>query len=342
MKPPEFPRDETERLRALHSLNILDTPPEERFDRLTRIARRLFDVPIALVSLIDENRQWFKSNLGLEVRETPREISFCGHAILGEEVFIIPDATADERFADNPLVVGEPGIRFYAGCPLRHPDGSRLGTLCIIDTKPRELSGEDIETLKDLASMAERELAAIQLATLDELTGISNRRGFMLLGQHTLSLCRRRRLCATLAYIDLDAFKQINDTLGHEEGDRVLAAFADRLAATCRESDIYARLGGDEFVILFVDATRPVAQEALDRLRTVTGGADGKEAGRGEPSFSYGLVEFDPGRHDSIEALVREADALMYQHKRSGSGQESADVTCVTATGTGSAGERAE
>ena len=133
MQSPDFPPDEAFRLRTLTSLSILDTPAEERFDRLTRLAQRLFNVPIALVSLIDSNRQWFKSCQGLDVRETPRDVSFCAHAILGNDLLVVPDAAADARFADNPLVTGEPFIRFYAGCPLKAPNGSLLGTLCVID-----------------------------------------------------------------------------------------------------------------------------------------------------------------------------------------------------------------
>ncbi len=159
MKKPDIPRDEEARLNTLRSLNILDTPSEERLDCLTRIAKRQFGVPIALVSLVDEDRQWFKSCLGLSVRETPRDISFCGHSILNNEILVIPDTTKDERFADNPLVTNEPKIRFYAGCPLEFMDGSRLGTLCIIDQQPRNLSDDNLKTLKDLASIAERELA---------------------------------------------------------------------------------------------------------------------------------------------------------------------------------------
>ena len=196
MRKPDIPENEESRLRTLRSLSILDTSPEERFDRLTRMARRMFDVPIALVTMVDENRQWFKSCNGLGISETSRDISFCGHAILGDEVFIILDATKDERFADNPLVVNEPNIRFYAGCPLRSSDGSKIGTLCIIDQKPRNLSDEDIEALKDLAATAERELAAIELATIDELTNINNRRGFMMIGQHFLKLCVREKIRA--------------------------------------------------------------------------------------------------------------------------------------------------
>jgi GAF domain-containing protein len=217
MKTPPAPINEAQRLDALHSLRILDTPPEERFDRLTRLARRLFDVPQALVSLVDEDRQWFKSHSGTEVTETPRDVSFCGHAILGDEVFVVPDACQDPRFADNPLVTGEPGIRFYAGCPLSVGSGLRIGTLCIIDYRAREFSAEDAELLQDLARMAEQELSAIRMATVDELTQLCNRRGFEALGDHALSLCRRLDRPSSLLYLDLDRFKAVNDLFGHAD-----------------------------------------------------------------------------------------------------------------------------
>lgn len=158
MQEPTIPSNEALRLAALRSLNILDTPPEERFDRITRLAQRVFDVPIALVSLVDTNRQWFKSCQGLDVSETPRSISFCGHAILHDIPLVIPDASKDPRFADNPLVTSPPNIRFYAGQPLKAGDGSRIGTLCIIDRKPHQLTQSDLESLRDLAVMVEDEL----------------------------------------------------------------------------------------------------------------------------------------------------------------------------------------
>jgi len=158
MLAPAVPLDEAKRLATLRGLSILDTPPEERFDRLTRLAQRVFDVPITVVTLVDSNRQWFKSCQGLDATETPRSISFCGHAILGDEVFVVPDAALDPRFADNPLVTGAPHIRFYAGQPLKANNGSRLGTLCIIDTKPRQPSQADLDVLRDLAALVENEL----------------------------------------------------------------------------------------------------------------------------------------------------------------------------------------
>jgi len=151
------PKDEKERLAALHRLAVLDTEPEERFDKLTRIAAALFDVPIALVSMVDENRQWFKSAYGTSVCEGPRDASFCAHAILAPTVMIVPDALLDPRFADNPVVINEPRVRFYAGCPLV-VDGRCIGTLCLIDTRPRDLNATAVRLLEDLAELVLQEL----------------------------------------------------------------------------------------------------------------------------------------------------------------------------------------
>ena len=140
---------------------ILDTEPELRFDVLTKYAGKLFDVPIALVSLVDAERQWFKSRHGLDATETPRDISFCGHAILQAEPLVINDTLNDQRFFDNPLVTGGPKIRFYAGAPLHMKNGMRVGTFCIIDSKPRELSDWELDHLKDLAKVAAEELQGI-------------------------------------------------------------------------------------------------------------------------------------------------------------------------------------
>ncbi|WP_127560393.1 PAS domain S-box protein [Saccharospirillum alexandrii] len=158
MQEPPIPDNERQRLRALGNLDILDTPAEVEFDRITRLARNALGVQTVLISLVDANRQWFKSRQGLEATETPRSISFCGHAILGKALFEIPDALLDNRFADNPLVAGEPKIRFYAGMPLRARDGSALGTLCLIDSSPRTLTDNERTVLADLAELAEVEL----------------------------------------------------------------------------------------------------------------------------------------------------------------------------------------
>lgn len=159
MMEPAIPKDEKERLAALRELKLLDTAPEERFDRMTRLAKKIFDVEMVSVTLVDDDRQWFKSTQGLgDACETDRGISFCGHAILEEQPLVVNDALADERFKDNPLVVGGPLIRFYAGCPLRAPGGQRVGVLCLISAKPRSFDQRELDILKDLAGVVENEL----------------------------------------------------------------------------------------------------------------------------------------------------------------------------------------
>jgi PAS domain S-box-containing protein len=158
-----LPLDEPRRLAVLLNLNILDTPPEERFDRITRMAARLFHVPIALVSLIDKDRQWFKSRIGVALTESPRRTSFCTHAMLQDGVMVVEDAAADTRFADNPMVLEAPHVRFYAGHPIAAPDGSKIGTLCLIDSAPRHFSDDECALLRDLAGMVAHEMAAGEL-----------------------------------------------------------------------------------------------------------------------------------------------------------------------------------
>jgi diguanylate cyclase (GGDEF)-like protein len=316
MNTPDFPKNEKSRLYKLRELNILDTEPEERFDRLTRMAKRMFDVPIALVSLVDANRQWFKSCIGLDARETPREISFCGHAILGDEPFIITDAHEDHRFADNPLVTGQPYIRFYAGCPLELPRGHKLGTLCIIDSKPREMDHDDLTLLKDLARMAEKEILAYHLATIDDLTSISNRRGFLMIAEKSLNLCKRNNRGATLTYFDLDNFKKINDVFGHDEGDKALQVFASLMRENFRDSDCFGRLGGDEFVVLYTGATKHCTNLAIARLQEAVETFNNSRPGGYVIAFSHGIIEYDPSKHTTLDSLMAEGDALMYENKR--------------------------
>nr|WP_224745721.1 sensor domain-containing diguanylate cyclase [Neiella litorisoli] len=301
----------------MRSLDVLDTPNEERFDRVTRMAKRVFDVPIAVVSLVDDQRQWFKSCVGLEVSETPRDVSFCGHAILDSKVLLVTNALEDERFFDNPLVTGEPGIRFYAGCPLRAVSGARLGTLCLIDTRPRDFCTEEMETLVDLASMVERELSAFQMATTDELTGISNRRGFATLAEHSMKVFAREHIPATLVFFDLDHFKEINDTFGHAEGDVALQCFAEAMRENFRESDLFARIGGDEFVVLFTNTRRQVAMTVLKKFADAIK-IHNAESNRGyELEFSCGAVQYDPLQHPTVDDLLAAGDELMYHNKRS-------------------------
>lgn len=315
MKTPEIPLNEPYRLQALRALNILDTQREERFDRLTRLTRRLFQVPIALLSFTDEDRVWFKSTAGADFTEIPRNISFCGHAILDEGIFMVEDLSRDARFADNPGVT-DGGLRFYAGCPLCHPDGSRIGTLSICDHQPRTLNPDELETLRDLTGMVESELRAAHLATLDELCNINNRRGFLNLADQTLKLCKRQDTPASLIFFDLDEFKSINDRYGHDAGDCALREFADCLRAVFRSSDIIARLSGDEFVVLLPNTPLLEVEEVRNRIEEMIRQRNSAAKGSYKITFSCGMVEFSPQQHITVEDLLKTGDALMYQSKQ--------------------------
>jgi sigma-B regulation protein RsbU (phosphoserine phosphatase) len=163
MIEPSLPADENERLADLRAVDLLDTPPEDRFDRIVNLAAAVFEVPIAYVALIDARRQWFKAKCGLTIDETGRTVSFCGHAILQDEPLVVPDASRDQRFHDNPLVVGEPYVRFYAGCPLSGPEGHKIGTFCIADRVARALDRDQREQFRQFGTLAEHELNMVGL-----------------------------------------------------------------------------------------------------------------------------------------------------------------------------------
>lgn len=315
MITPEIPRDEVERLASLRSLGLLDTDSEDRFDRITRLASRIFDVPVALVSLVDSDRQWFKSKVGIDVEGTPREESFCGHAILGSDVMIVTDATLDPRFHDNPLVTGGPRIRFYAGCPIEAPDGARVGTVCITDDRPRELDARDLQALQDLAAIVEQELAMHRLVLDDELTGVRNRRGFDLFGAQVLALCKRQHSPALVLFADVDGLKTANDTFGHNAGDRLLQSVGATLAATLRDADVVARLGGDEFAAVLSGASDGTVVE--ERLTEAIAEWNTRFAEDLFPmSVALGWARFDPDRPEPLALLVERADRSMYEAKR--------------------------
>ncbi|KGM07168.1 hypothetical protein LP43_0776 [Methylophaga thiooxydans] len=316
MIKPQKPKNEAERLHALRTLQILDTSHEERFDRVTRMAKRMFGVSISLVSLVDENRQWFKSAQGIDASETPREISFCGHAINQDGLFIIPDALEDERFYDNPLVTDAPNIRFYAGYPLKLRQGINLGTLCLIDGEPKELDKEDQQLLEDLGAMIEQEINSIQLATLDELTLISNRRGFLSLAEHSRNVCLRKKMSMTIILFDLNKFKPINDEYGHHEGDFALTQFANVMRDVFRDSDVIGRLGGDEFVAMLNDTDKEQIDAVLNRFDDAIEAMNQSINKPYKIAYSAGVASFSYQTDMSLDEMIERADAAMYEQKK--------------------------
>ena len=316
MEKPKIPENEVERLHVLRALDILDTEQEERFDRVTRMAKRMFGVSISLVSLVDEGRQWFKSKQGLDAEQTPRDISFCGHAINEDGVFIVPNALNDERFHDNPLVTGAPNIRFYAGYPLKLKEGIKIGTLCLIDPEPKTLDEEELQLLIDLGTLIEREIKSIQMATLDELTLISNRRGFLSLAEHSLKMYRRKKMPWSIILFDLDKFKPINDNYGHHEGDLVLITFAKVMRESFRECDIIGRLGGDEFIALITDSDDNELNKILARFANNIASANRENNKPYQIAYSAGVAHFSHDSEKSLEAMLEQADEAMYEEKR--------------------------
>lgn len=334
MLEPAIPENEAQRLAALRAMDALFTPSEERFDRITRLAARLLGTPIALVSLVSDKCQWFKSVRGIDATATPREVSFCGHAILGAETFVVEDTMHDPRFADNPLVVGDPAIRFYAGHPLCAVDGSRVGTLCVIDRVPRKFTPQELEVLRDLAALAEAELQRGQLsetqrelirqrdefkrsASVDSLTRLWNRAAIMeLLGTELARAKRHAPL--SVAMVDADYFKSVNDTYGHPAGDAVLAEVAARIRRAVREYDAVGRYGGEEFMVVLSNCNLEAARVVCERIRGFVAGEQiATPAGALHVTVSIGLVACDAA-HGDLVRVVGDADAALYRAKERG------------------------
>lgn len=454
MKIAPLPINEQERLAALRKYDILDSEPEAVFDSLVQLATYICQVPIAAISLVDEHRQWFKAIAGLSARETSRDVAFCAHTILQDEVMIVPDATKDERFFDNPLVTSAPDIRFYAGVPLATPQGFHLGTLCVIDTVPRTLAAPQLEAIKTLADniMAHLDLRLshkhirqyvddLQLAATifessseamivtdadnriitvnpafsaltgytlnevvgrnpnllssgkqnkgfyqamwqalntvghwsgevwntrkngelyaewlcinvifnpdgskrlhvaifsditekkqaddliwrhanyDHLTQLPNRRLFRDRLEQNIKMAHRSGDSLALLFIDLDHFKEVNDTLGHDVGDRLLMETAKRIEQCVREMDTVARMGGDEFTVILPQIADPalagkIAENIIEKLAA--------PFDLGTPnaniSASIGIAIYPADGSDSAQ-LLKNADRAMYVAKSHG------------------------
>jgi diguanylate cyclase (GGDEF)-like protein len=320
----------------LDATGLVGTPDDHSLDCITHIAAALFRVPVATISLIHADRQHFKSCVGLDVSSTARDISFCGHVVANGDPMIVEDALRDIRFADNPLVVSAPNIRFYAGYPVRSAQGTVLGTLCIIDFKPRKFSAEDRVHLQGLTYLVEQAIRSHQIsvvrrslvmklnlarreAMLDPLLHVWNRAGVAaVLAEQEKHFVDDAQPFSVLL-IDVDRFKQVNDCHGHKTGDDVLRMVVRIVNATLRSGDELGRFGGDEFLVVLPNTAATDAQSLARRLETAVRCAriDTPE-GTIRCSISIGVAERMAGEADSIASLVHRADLAMLAQKRAG------------------------
>lgn len=306
--------DEQGRIRAVQRYGVLDSPGETVFDSITSIVKDILGVPICAVSLVDSDRQWFKSIQGLDVRETERSAAFCDHSIREYRPMIVADALTDPRFAENPLVRGDPHIRAYAGAPLTTPDGFNLGSLCIIDREPRDFRSSDVAMLERFAKVVMDQLELRTLAQRDFLTGALSRRAFTYGSCSTIEQLEEHGRQGCLAVMDVDFFKQVNDRHGHAVGDAVLKSIADATRALLQPADLFGRLGGEEFGILFAGVDAAQAAARAEEVRAAV--ASINEPGLPAITVSIGMSEVR-GKSDFDEALQR-ADAALYAAKQGG------------------------
>ena len=333
MQPAPIPADEALRQRALDDMELLDTPAELYLDTLVRLTRELFQVETALISLVDRERQWFKARIGLEMGETPRDISFCGHAVAARQPLMVEDALLDPRFADNPAVTGPPFIRFYAGQPLFSQDQA-IGTLCLLHPQPRSLSQQERSRLRDLAILVEGYLQLRSMgyetrrlrqavnreqrkALIDPLTQLWNRAALNQFFEREMARAQDAGLRLGAIYIDLDHFKKVNDQFGHGGGDQVLWQSARRMGTALRPDDLLIRLGGEEFVVLLAVHDAEELRLVAERIRHAICDEPMNIGKQLHPmTASLGTALALPG--ESQTDLLERADAALYQAKSQG------------------------
>jgi diguanylate cyclase (GGDEF)-like protein len=348
--PAELPDNEASRVELLHEYGILDTLPEQSFDDIAFLAAYICHTPVAMISLVDTHRQWFKSKIGTETAQTPREHAFCAHAILTpSDVFVVNDAAQDARFAANPLVLGDPHIRFYAGAPLVAPSGEAMGALCVIDREPRQITPDETKALQALSREViaqlelRRSLTALEgivlqqeeycaklesyqkdlehantglevMSVTDALTGAYSRRAFDQRLTEEFSRATREHRELSILLVDVDHFKPYNDEFGHPAGDDALQTLVNVLRQNARVPDVVARYGGEEFVVLLPNSSTDGALVLAERFRRAV---QRTAWPRRAVTVSIGASTSGPDITDPVR-LVAEADRALYAAKERG------------------------
>jgi diguanylate cyclase (GGDEF)-like protein len=326
----------TLKIANIHSQDLFYTPLEERFERITRVARRALQVPVAAITLLNDEKQWFKSAAGWGIAELPRAHSICRLTVEENRLLTIPNLAEDQRTAQSPIVVSAPRFRAYAGHPLVDQHNNIAGTFCVFALQPREFTAADRQTIADLAAMSQRELLSDHLsdahslltsklgvarreAMMDPLTRLWNRRGASMLLKSAFEGADHRSTPMTLALLDLDNFKRINDSYGHQIGDEVLRKVASRLIGAVRNNDVVCRIGGDEFLILMSDTDAPTAGKIAERIRrVVTDTPVPTRDGTLPMSVSVGYTVRLPKDEAAVDALLERADQALLEAKSAG------------------------
>ena len=346
-----LPSDEVARQSALERYQILDSPPERFYDDAATLAAAICGTPIAMVSLIDNERQWYKSKVGVDTTETHRKDAFCAHAIMTPDLpLVVNDALIDERFKDSDLVTSNPHIRFYAGAPLVTPEGHALGTLCVIDTVPREITEDQLTALEALSRTVSAHLEqgrhiadlerlmlekdahleeleehsqALEAAStkykeeslIDPVTGGPNRRACELRLEEEHQRTHRYGAPYALLMIDIDNFKDVNDLHGHSKGDDVLATTCKLVRKCLRPNDFVGRLGGDEFVAVLPRTSARGAQVIAERMRRAIYNASWDTAF--PVTISIGIACWK-GANDTSDLILARSDEALYLAKSAG------------------------
>lgn len=309
--------DEAGRIAALNRLDARTLTSETSFNQITGLLQLALEMEMTTISLITEDKQIFKSRQGHDLKETPRDVGFFNIAIRKYDPLVINDTHDDPRVRNNPMVTGAPFLRSYIGAPLTTADGYNLGTICAFGTEPHQFTARDTRMVTKCAKLIMNQLELRSDANRDFLTKTGNRRSFVTGLEKEMARMRRSGGAATIAFLDIDHFKQVNDTFGHPAGDRVLREFATVVTEECRQVDLVARLGGEEFAVLLPETDLESARIWADRVRRKVADTpfNGEVALR--VTVSVGLAAVD-AKLASPDVVTKTADRALYTAKRLG------------------------